>query len=106
MAEELKVTPGEVDKFATSMRELSTQAGSAKDYATKWFAFGDSDGRIYMGVKDKLDAIRQNLEANYEKLKTLSDNSATELGKTAEMYRTTDFETAKHMDTKYTQAIK
>ncbi|MEU8894400.1 type VII secretion target [Nocardia sp. NPDC048505] len=106
MAEELKVTPDNVDKFATAMRDLSTQAGSAKDYSTKWFEFGENDGRIYMGVKDKLDEVRQNLEANYAKLRTLSENAATELGKAATMYRTTDLDTAKKMDTTYTKAVK
>ncbi len=106
MAEELKVDPDSVDKFGTTMSDLSTQAGTAQQYAGRWFEFGENDGRIYMGVKGTLDSVRENLQANYEKLKSISASASTELDKTAEMYRTTDGDTAKRMDTGYTAAIK
>ncbi|MEU0876290.1 type VII secretion target [Nocardia brasiliensis] len=101
MAEELRVRPDQLDEFAAALADLAGQAGSAKDYAATWFAFGDHDGRIYAQVKGMLDEVRRNLESNYTHLRVLSETASTELAESAEMYRTTDLATAIRLDRTY-----
>lgn len=57
-----------------------------------------SDIRARGGIAEQ---VRQNLEANYDKLRQLAEASANELTKSAEMYRTTDLATAKRLDSTY-----
>ncbi|NEW25390.1 type VII secretion target [Nocardia cyriacigeorgica] len=101
MAEDLQVKPGDLDRFATVMRDLASDSDSAKQYVTKWFNISGDDARIFAHVAGIAEQVRQNLEANYDKLRQLAEASATELTKSAEMYRTSDLATAKRLDSTY-----
>ncbi|MFE7800372.1 hypothetical protein [Nocardia sp. NPDC057440] len=105
MTDDFKVTPDDLDKFASAMRDLSGQSDAAKKYVTSYFDIDGEQSRLFGYVKGMVDQIRQNLEANYEKLTRLSDESSTELTKSGQMYRTTEFERAKQMDDQY-KAVK
>ncbi|MGV9614417.1 type VII secretion target [Nocardia xishanensis] len=101
MSEELKVTPDDLDKFATTIKDLSAQAGRAKDYASSYLNIDAEQGRIYASANELVDEIQKNLRANYEKLAALCDSASSELTKSAQMYRTTDLEAAKRQDALY-----
>ncbi|MEU6561253.1 type VII secretion target [Nocardia nova] len=101
MAAEFQVVPDDVDKFGGVMRDLAGQAGAAVAHAGKWLELDDAGTGIYLQVKGIVEQIQQNLEANYKHLQTLSDSAATELGKAAQLYRTTDHESASRLDETY-----
>ncbi len=101
MAEELQVRPDDIDRFANCMIDLSAQCDTAKKYVSGYFSIDGEQARIYAYVKGVIDQMRDNLQANYDHLLKLSDGSATEMNRTAQMYRTTDFETAKRLDATY-----
>ncbi len=103
---EFQVVPDDVDKFGGVLRDLAGQAGAAVSHTTKWLDLQDGETGIYVQVKGIVDQIKQNLEANYQHLQTLSDGSATELGKAAQLYRTTDHESAQRLDETYPGAVR
>ncbi|MBF6333883.1 type VII secretion target [Nocardia transvalensis] len=101
MAEEFRVEPDDLDKLAGAFRDLAGQAAAASGHATKWFDVSAAETGIYVEVKRIVDQMRQNLEDNYNHLRTLAESSATELGKAAQMYRTTDRASAARLDATY-----
>ncbi|MBF6100631.1 hypothetical protein IU510_21480 [Nocardia cyriacigeorgica] len=101
MTEDLQVQPEDLDRFATAMSNLAADSDSAKQYVAKWFDISGDDARIFAHVAGIAEQVRQNLEANYDKLRQLAEASATEITKSAEMYRTTDLATAKRLDSTY-----
>lgn len=101
MTEELEVRPDDIDRFANSMADLSTQCDTAKKYASNHFSVDAEQARIYAYVKGVIDAMRESLASNYDHLLKLSDGSAMEMTRTAQMYRTTDFEIARQLDATY-----
>ncbi|MFJ1457089.1 hypothetical protein [Nocardia sp. N2S4-5] len=101
MTEELEVRPDDIDRFANSMVDLTTQCDTAKKYASNYFSVNAEQARIYAYVKGVVDTMRENLISNYDHLLRLSDGSAMEMTRTAQMYRTTEFEIAKRLDATY-----
>lgn len=101
MSDEFAVVPDDLDKLATAMKSLSGQSENAKKYVTGYFDIDGEQSRLFGYVKSRVGEVRADLEGNYEKLSRLSDSSATELTKSAQMYRTTDTDRAKQMDTQY-----
>lgn len=103
MADELKVNPDHLDGFANVMRGLSGDADVAKKYATGYFDINGEQSRLFLFVAGMVDQIRTTLEANYDKLCRITDQSSTELIKSSQMYRTTDYQTAKNLDAQYVE---
>ncbi|MBF6097212.1 hypothetical protein IU438_06650 [Nocardia cyriacigeorgica] len=101
MTDELKVEPDDLDRFATVLRDLSGQADTAKKYVSSYFDIDGEQSRLFFFVKGMVDKIRQDLEANYDKLARLSDASSIELVNSSQMYRTTDHSHAKQLDAQY-----
>ena len=101
MSDEFAVVPDDLDKFAVAMKDLSAQSENAKKYAAGYFDIDGEQSRLFAYVQSRAAEIRTDLEANYDKLSRLSDTSATELTKSAQMYRTTDTARAKQMDGQY-----
>ncbi|MEV5649213.1 type VII secretion target [Nocardia sp. NPDC052254] len=106
MAAEFQVVPDDVDKFGGALRDLAGQAGAAVSHTTKWFELQDGSTGIYVKVKEIVEQLQKNLEANYTHLQTLSNDSAAELGKAAQLYRTTDHESAQRLDETYPGAAR
>ncbi|WP_280328897.1 type VII secretion target [Nocardia wallacei] len=106
MTEELQVQPDDIDRFANSMVDLATQCDTAKKYVSNYFTINAEQARIYAYVKGVVDAMRENLTSNYEHLLKLSDGSALEMTRTAQMYRTTDIEIAKQLDATYSDGYR
>jgi hypothetical protein len=92
VTEDLQVQPEDLDRFATAMSNLAADSDSAKQYVAKWFDISGDDARIFAHVAGIAEQVRQ---------RQLAEASATELTKSAEMYRTTDLATAKRLDSTY-----
>ncbi|CCF66141.1 type VII secretion target [Nocardia cyriacigeorgica] len=103
MTDELKVEPDDLDSYATILRDLSGQAGTAKKYVSSYFDIDGEQSRLFFFVKGMVDQIRQDLEANYDKLARLADASSIELVNSSQMYRTTDHNHAKQLDAQYVE---
>ena len=106
MAGEFRVVPDDVEKFSGVLRDLAGQAGAATSHSTKWFDLQNASTGIYVQVEEIVEQVRANLEANYKHLQSLSDSSATELSKAAQLYRTTDYEHARLLDETYPGAVR
>ncbi|WP_431956161.1 hypothetical protein [Nocardia lijiangensis] len=77
MSEEFKVTPDDLDEFATTMKDLSAQASRSRSYASSYLNIDAEQGRIYASTNELVDEIEANLAANYEKLASLCDSGAS-----------------------------
>ncbi|MBF6213034.1 hypothetical protein IU433_26965 [Nocardia puris] len=103
MAEELKVEPDRLDTFATKLKELASDHTQATPYAQKWLNVDDAGGVFLTGVADTLRDILSDLESNFKTLASVTESSAAELVKAAQMYRTTDAARAAALDKTYVE---
>jgi hypothetical protein len=101
MAEEFRVSPGDIDLAARGLWKISEDNSQAVTYARKWLEVQSSGGLVLTPVLDQLQEACEQLKSNYERLGTVTDNSSTELTNASRMYRTTDSERAKNMDAYY-----
>ncbi|MBB5916361.1 hypothetical protein BJY24_005273 [Nocardia transvalensis] len=106
MTEDFRVVPDDLDKLAGSLLDLAGQAATASGHATKWMDLADAEMRIYGEVKKVVDQIRENVVANYNHLQSLAQNSSAELTASAQMYRTTETESARKLDAAYPTTTK
>ncbi|WP_345498460.1 type VII secretion target [Nocardia callitridis] len=102
MAEELKVEPDRLDAFATKLTQLATEHAQAAPYAKQWLNVDNAAGGAFLpGVIDTLHQVLGQLETNFATLKSVTEGSAAELVKSAQMYRTTTHATAAALDQTY-----
>lgn len=106
MPAEFTVVPDDLDKFGSAMGDLAGQAGAAVQHVTKWLELQNAETGIFVQVKEIVEQIQEDLTANYKHLQTLSDRSADELGKAAQLYRTTDYEQARELDQTYPEPAR
>lgn len=102
MTDDLRVEPDRLDAFATKLKQLAADHTQATPYAQKWLKVDDGSGGVFVtGVVDTLGQILTDLETNFTTLKSVTEASAAELNKAAQMYRSTDYATAAALDKTY-----
>ncbi|MGW0048293.1 type VII secretion target [Nocardia cyriacigeorgica] len=102
MTKELKVEPDALDGWSTTLRQLATDNIQAEKYLREHVELSDDQaGLIFGRVVETIRQVRADLEANYAQLGTLTSQSADELSRSAQMYRTTDHATAAALDRTY-----
>ncbi|MFZ2173814.1 MAG: type VII secretion target [Rhodococcus sp. (in: high G+C Gram-positive bacteria)] len=101
MSEALQVDPANLESLANHLRELSVQTGSAREYLDRWLGLSTASGRAFFEITRTIAEVRDRLDANCAVLGRLTEGSATELEKTAHMYRTTDHASAVELDRTY-----
>lgn len=106
MSDQFNAEPDNLDKFATSLRELAGEATTAANYVDKWFTVSSGQTGVYLEVKQTIDQIRTDLEANFKQLQELAGNSSDGIAKAVQVYRTTDHDRAAQLDSTYPGASK
>ncbi|WP_067859151.1 type VII secretion target [Nocardia shimofusensis] len=106
MTEQFAVEPDDLDLASRALWKLSEDNNGAITYAEEWLNVQSSGGLVLTPVLDQLQTVCDQLKKNYERLGTVTDNSATELLEASRMYRTTDFERAKNLDWYYRELDK
>jgi hypothetical protein len=102
VTEELKVEPDQLDTFASKLKQLATEHTQATPYVQQWLKVDDGAGGVFLtGVVDTLSQILTDLESNFATLTSVTEGSAAELVKSAQMYRSTDHTTAAALDKTY-----
>jgi hypothetical protein len=101
MGGQFNVEPDDLDKFATSLRELAGEAVTAVGYADKWFTISGGQTGIYLQVKQTIDQIHADIEGNFKHLQKLTGDSADGIAKAVQVYRTTDHDRAAQLDSTY-----
>jgi hypothetical protein len=91
-----------LDSFAERLADLRSQAHRAEGYARAEVDLPDGlDGIMYAHVAGANASMVSALGGMLERLGTLCQASATELRRTAELYRTTDEARAAALDATY-----
>lgn len=96
-----KADPQGIREFGDTVGGLTDDANAAVRYAQQWLDLGYAEGRMFLTVVQAATDVRQALERLYGRLGTLTAASATELGKAAHYYETTDAAAAERMDRAY-----
>jgi hypothetical protein len=101
------VEPAKIEKFGELLSpNLSGQTATAKEYLDKHLNLtmwekGLVGQGIWAQAISKMGEARTAIQANLDRLNALSAGCATELARTAVMYRNTDEGTAKKLDDTY-----
>lgn len=107
MAEELKVEPDKLDKFAGSLTELGNDHSQAAPYARSWLKLDESvGGLMFPPVASTLNRLLDEIESNLNSLGVATRSSSSELTRSAQMYRTTDYANAAALDKTYVGQTK
>ncbi|MFD3592193.1 type VII secretion target [Nocardia sp. NPDC058640] len=100
--DELEVDPSQLEEFASKLRTLATDHEQATPYAQQWLNIDESAGGAFLpSVSGTVQQLLQDLKANFATLGTVTSTAASELDKSATMYRTTDYATAAALDKTY-----
>ncbi|WP_167478513.1 type VII secretion target [Nocardia arthritidis] len=102
MAEDLTVDPAALDDLSTKLKQLGTDNAQAETYLKKHVELSRGQtGLIFGRVAETIQQLREQLESNYETLGRVTTQSGDEVAKAAQMYRTTDHNTAVALDRSY-----
>lgn len=101
---DFKVFPDDLDKAAAELRKIAEENTKAVAYAKEWMDLEGNAGAILKDIIQTLDENCSRIAYNYERLGVITDLSAQELRKAAQMYRTTDTKNAADQDALYVKA--
>lgn len=96
-----KADPAGIREFSTTVGALTDDADAAVHYARQWLDLDSAEGRMFFTAVAAAAGAREALEQLYGRLSTLTSASATELGRAAHYYETTDAAVAERIDRAY-----
>ncbi|WP_211212997.1 type VII secretion target [Actinopolyspora mortivallis] len=96
-----KANPDSIESFGTKLGELANDSNKAASYVEEWLEISGSDSRMYVTAASAAENARTALVDNYEKLKKLQNEAATEIDKAAALYERLDREEASRLDRSY-----
>lgn len=96
-----KADPAGIREFGSTVGGLTDDANAAKGYVQQWLGIGYAEGRMFFTVVQAAENARQQLDQLYGRLATITSASATEIGKVAHYYETTDAAAAERLDRTY-----
>lgn len=100
------VDPARLDAYSRLLTDLAGQTGTARNYVDKHldlslWAKGLAGQGLWALAISRISETRDAVNANLDRLNTLSTASATELTRAATMYRTMDRANAERLDRTY-----
>lgn len=101
-----EVHPAKLDTFHNQLTDLAGQTGQAKTYLAgavdlSMWEKGMVGQGIWAQAISRMGEAKDAINANMDKLAQLSNGSATELARSATMYRETDRKHAEQLDNTY-----
>jgi hypothetical protein len=98
MTGKFKVEPNALDTLSGKLKKLADDNAQVGSYIKEWLDVKGDVGGIFPQIASAIQQIRADLEPNYTTLGQLTADSATELTKAAQVYRTTDRARAEELD--------
>ncbi|NYH78856.1 antirestriction protein ArdC [Actinopolyspora biskrensis] len=96
-----KAEPDSIKSFGERLSELANESNKAAAYVEEWLKIDGEDSRMYFTAASAAENARNTLTDNYDKLKKIQNEAATEIDKAASLYQRLDQEEARKLDRSY-----